>query len=154
MSWRILTRLTILHLLVWSQFVELGFFGRGLHLTCKATRFLSVIYPYFKDLFSLPLKFFVIFPKAQYFLTILIFLCYSLFLDNQRGCGGIGIRARLRCVWLCLASSSLAIRTFMCLILSIKDASLRPFTIYGSLWVKSYLCTSQLAIESKIFVLW
>lgn len=27
-----------------------------------------------------------------------------------RGCGGIGIRARLRGVWLCLASSSLAIR--------------------------------------------
>jgi hypothetical protein len=26
------------------------------------------------------------------------------------GCGGIGIRARLRGVWLCLASSSLAIR--------------------------------------------
>ena len=29
---------------------------------------------------------------------------------NKSGCGGIGIRARLRGVWLCLASSSLAIR--------------------------------------------
>lgn len=40
------------------------------------------------------------------------FLCYILFLEIPCGCGGIGIRARLRCVWLCLASSSLAIRIF------------------------------------------
>ena len=33
---------------------------------------------------------------------------YSILL--KCGCGGIGIRARLRGVWLCLASSSLAIR--------------------------------------------
>ena len=40
-------------------------------------------------------------------------LCYYFLLDKLRGCGGIGIRARLRGVWLCLASSSLAIRIFL-----------------------------------------
>ncbi len=111
-GWSTSPRLTILHLLVWSQFPEVGCCERSLHLSCQGTIFLSVIYPLFNNLCPLPLKFLVIFAKFQYFLTILIFLCYALFLDNQRGCGGIGIRARLRCVWLCLASSSLAIRIF------------------------------------------
>jgi hypothetical protein len=60
----------------------------------------------------LKLKFLVNFDKFGIVLKYIYLLCYNLFLDNSCGCGGIGIRARLRGVWLCLASSSLAIRIF------------------------------------------
>jgi hypothetical protein len=57
----------------------------------------------------------------------------SAFFPIPCGCGGIGIRARLRGVWLCLASSSLAIRIT-------KDKGVRGFSpdpfIFGN-WISN-----------------